>query len=665
MLKRLEDKRAKGISLFRERLSLRAFLIIPFAILMAIMIVMVTLLSFLKGQDTIDIIKTQIRERTFVEIKNRLISYMGRAHELNKAMHDYISKKRLNINDPLALQDFFWNQLSVYPNINSVYFGYKDGGIVLVARNSDGSFVARESENITPVQTGANTSLVYALNKKGNRVEILKRTAYFDVRPKPWFKDAIKKKGPIWTKVHTFFLDRSLGITAALPLYDQDNKLRGVIATDILLSTFHKVLKNLKFADHGQIFIIEKDGALVASSEDNRPFFQIDTKLYRMNAKGSTSEIIRQVYQYSKQNPTKQKFDINVNGTSHLVELFEFKNDLGIDWQIGITVSENEILGPLRGTLNLIMYFGVGALIFSIVLCYVLGQRLSAPLRNLKAVATSLAHHNTFVRAKPSGIIEINTLASTFNFMANQMQKSVSALQKKNKELGSQIEEKQKAQRRIRSLKEEIDIKQRTKLAGELHDGIGQSLQAINLGLRMLNDTQKKRTPNKNTIPDLIREVDVALVQLRTIIEQQRPMFLDQVGIIKAIESYGKKIGKRSDFRFTLKTSVHNLKLATYVKEPVFLIFQEALNNITKYANAKHVRVNIHVTQNNILKMKISDDGVGFNPNDLRSDRPGGLGLSLMAERAASVDGKLNLQSKPDTGTTIFVEVPLEVSMHV
>lgn len=664
MLKQLEDHRVKSkVSLFGQRISIRTFLIIPFAILLATMIAVVTLLSFQKSNDALDVIKTQIRDRTNFEIEKSIKEYMNTAHVLNKATRTYINKGRLDINDPKALQDFFWNYLSVHKHVNYIYFGYKDGAIILIARRSDGSFVVRQTDDISPGNFKAGTSQVHELDDAGNRARKIRDMPAFDSRNRPWFKGAYDKKGPIWTHIYPFFLERALGITAALPLYDQKGEFLGVIATDILLSTFNKFLQKLKSGQKGEIFIIEKDGALVASTADQKPFFQIDTELHRIGASESRSPIIRKAYRYLEDNPDANRFDVQVKGEQHLVELFPFKSELGIDWRIGITVSEKEILGPVRNALLIIIYFGLGALIFSIILCYILGQKLAYPLLNLKAVATSLAHHNIQARAKPSGIMEINTLASTFNFMADQIQRHLNTLKKRNKELKTEIEQKQSAQRRIRYLKEEIDIKQRTKLAGELHDGIGQSLQAINLGLRMIQQGHKENSENKNMVPDLIKEVDVAITQLRTIIEQQRPMFLDQVDILTAIESYGMKFAKRSGFRFILRTSIEKLELASFIKEPLFLIFQESLNNTAKYAQAKHVNVSILVTQDHVFKMKISDDGIGFEPSHLNTDKPGGLGLSLMAERAESVDGKLSVQSTPDVGTMIFVEIPLEIAM--
>lgn len=682
MLKQLEEQRVGKFPLLRRRLSIGTFLIIPFAILLATMIAVVTLLSFWKSNDAIEVIKSQIRERTLVEIKKNLVEYMSTAHELNNATRAYISKNRLDIYDPLALQDFFWNQLNVYKHVSNVYFGYKDGGIMLLARRRDGTFVVRQTDEINNKKAQANVSTLYALNENGQRYRALRKISMYDSREQPWYKAATEKKGPVWTKVYPFFLERALGVTAALPIYQKNGELLGVISTDILLSTFNEALQSFKLGDKGEIFIIENDGALVASTADQRPFFQIDAKLYRIDASESSSPVIRAAYQEIKRRQNISRFDVNVLGGQHLVELFPFKSKLGIDWRIGITVSEKEILGPVRDTLRPIIYTGCIALVLGIIVCYIFGLWLSYPLRNLKTVATNLAHNNTQARARPSGIIEINTLASTFNFMADQIQRSVTALKKKNRELKNQIEEKQKAQRRIRYLKEEIDIKQRTKLAGELHDGLGQSLQAINLGLRMLQQNSQASTalPNgqdtqqndavqnaeqNNMIPDLIHEVDMALMQLRTLIEQQRPMFLDQVDILKAIESYGMKFAARSGFKFSLRTTIRKLELAPFIKEPIFLIFQEALNNIAKYANAKHATVSVTVTEDHILKMKISDDGIGFDPGNINADRPGGLGLNLMAERAESIDGKLSIQSTLDVGTMIFLQVPLEVSLNV
>ncbi|MGH1352678.1 MAG: cache domain-containing protein [Methyloligellaceae bacterium] len=648
-----------------RQVTIRIFLIIPFAVLFATMIAALTLLAFQKGNDAVEQIKVKIRERTLLGVRSQISEYMNTAHRLNKATANYIAKGRLDINDPVALQDFFWNQLKVYENVNYIYFGYKDGGIVLIARRSDGTFVVRET-GLSDGRFMAGTSKVYALGPQGRRANLIRQRDHFDSRTRPWFKKAVLHKGPIWTEVYPFFLEKTLGITAARPLYGKDGQFLGVISTDILLSTFHSVLEELKPTDLSELFIVEKDGTLIASTSDHEIVQPQGGVLSRIKASESKSQIIRAAYKrYASQpinistdQPDIRRFDVSVNGEQHLVEFFPYKDQLGIEWLIGLTVSEQEILGPGRKTLWLIIYFGLGTLIFSIILCVFLGERLALPLLNLHQVARDVADGSSSARAVPSKIIELNTLSSSFNFMADKIQSYVAELEMKNADLNSQIRQRKETEKKLRYFKEEVDIKQRTKMAGELHDGIGQSLQAINLGLKMMEKNTGGSGSGTVKFSDLISEVGMAIEQLRDIIDRQYPVFLDQMDIQTAIEHYGRKRAERSGLEFTFKSNIQRLDLEPIYKEPIFLIFQEALNNSVKYAKAKNVTVSMKITSDYRFEMKIHDDGIGFDVENLKRAQKG-LGLSLMSERAQSIGGTLDIISKPGDGSCVTMEISL------
>lgn len=650
-----ETQKREGRKLFQPNFSIRNFLIIPFAALMALMIVALTLLSFQKGNDAVEQIKVKIRERTLVGVRAEIRKYMNTAHRLNQATENFIAKGHLDINDPIALQAFFWNQLRVYDNVNYIYFGYRNGGIILIAKRSDGQFVVRQTE-LSRDDFPAGKSKVYSLDEDGRRDKLLRERKFFDSRKRPWFKQAVAKKGPIWTEVYPFFLEETLGITASRPLYDEKKELLGVISTDILLTTFNDVLDSLKPTDKSQLFIIEKSGALIASTEDKKPFLKNDNELSRIHASQSRSQVIRAVYdRFSKGNDNS--FDVVVNGQPHLVEIFPIKDEQGIDWLIGLAVSEEEILGPGREALQLIVYFGVGALLLSAILSIFLGQRLSMPLLNLQGVARSLARGKNDARAQKSSIIEINSLAESFNSMAGTIQQSVKELEQKNADLNAEIKQRKETERKLRYFKEEIDIKQRTKLASELHDGIGQSLQAINLGLKMLAKENSVEAGRKERFDDLIGEVGGSIEQLRDIIERQRPIFLDQMDILTAIEHFGKKLAQRGDFEFVLNSEIERLDLEPVIKEPIFLIFQEALSNAAKYAKANKIEVDVELSGAGLLRVKISDDGCGFEFSGVKP-KSSGLGLSIMSERAQSIGGILDIVSNV-SGTSISMEIPL------
>lgn len=658
-------KKQSTMNVFKPGISIRNFLIIPFAILITLMVAILTFLSFQKGQDAVEQIKILIRERTLQELQNRIANYMNTAHRLNEATENFISKGHLNIKNPIALQDFFWNQLKIHQDVNYIYFGYKNGGIILIARQTNGSFVVRQT-NLKLGDFPASTSKVFALDTNGRRTIQIQKRQHFDSRTRPWFKKAVLEKGPIWTDIYPFFLENALGITAALPLYNDDKELLGVISTDILLTTFNKVLKLIKPTERSELFIFEKNGKLISSTSDQKPFIENGKRLKRIDASQSKSPVIRTAYQTylaSKNKATSntsppKRFDIIVEGQQHLVEIFPFQDKQGLDWLIGLTISEQDLIGPVQATLKLIIYFGIGGLLFSIVLCIFFGQRLTLPLLNLEEAAGNLAVGNANSLAEPSSISELNSLAHSFNAMAQKVKGYISELEQKNATLNLEIDHRHLAEKKLKHLKDEIDIKQRTQIAGELHDNIGQSLQAINLGLKMLARDNEKQDSSNIQISELVEEVGTAISQLRDIIERQRPIFLDQMDLITAIEHYGKKLSGRAGCDFQICTTVQSLDLTANIKEPIFLIFQEALNNATKYSYAKNIKVNLSYDAEKVLTMKIHDNGIGFNIDKMDNDGIG-LGLSLMSERAESIGGLLTIEAIPDSGTTITMEAPL------
>ncbi len=87
----------------------------------------------------------------------------------------------------------------------------------------------------------------------------------------------------------------------------------------------------------------------------------------------------------------------------------------------------------------------------------------------------------------------------------------------------------------------------------------------------------------------------------------------------------------------------------------LFRVVQESLRNVVKHSRARHVKVEL-ICQSNVLQLRVSDDGIGFNPEDIR--RKHGLGLISMRERLLSVAGEFSIWSKPSLGTQVEGRVP-------
>ncbi len=148
-----------------------------------------------------------------------------------------------------------------------------------------------------------------------------------------------------------------------------------------------------------------------------------------------------------------------------------------------------------------------------------------------------------------------------------------------------------------------------------------------------------------------------AIADMRLLIFELRPPILDEVGLTGALQARLEAVEVRSGIHPHLRITgdVPRLSEAAEVENELYRILQEALNNITKHAQASQVFIHLHVAADRV-RLTIQDDGVGFDP---ASQEVGGMGIRNMKERAQQLGGELAIHSCPGQGTQIQVEVPL------
>jgi PAS domain S-box-containing protein len=207
---------------------------------------------------------------------------------------------------------------------------------------------------------------------------------------------------------------------------------------------------------------------------------------------------------------------------------------------------------------------------------------------------------------------------------------------------------------RLQTAREE----ERSRIAREIHDELGQALTALKLDLAWLEQRLPSNTAEllRPSETPLTGRVDAMLDQVRRIATELRPSILDQLGLEAAIEWLVREWGRRTKVVVDLRTA-ELPGLPDQTASHAFRIIQEALTNITRHANAQRVEVVVRrdpVT----LTIEVRDDGVGFVPQSLSGVRS--LGIVGMRERAVACGGTLRIRGEPGKGTAIVVEIPLE-----
>jgi two-component system sensor histidine kinase UhpB len=138
-----------------------------------------------------------------------------------------------------------------------------------------------------------------------------------------------------------------------------------------------------------------------------------------------------------------------------------------------------------------------------------------------------------------------------------------------------------------------------------------------------------------------------------------RPTTLDDLGLVAAAESYAERCAELLGFGVTFRAESFGQRLAPHVELVLYRVIQEALTNVARHANARHVEV--WLTQEDARAVAtIRDDGVGFDVEAVLASKERGLGLFGMQERMTLVGGRLQLSAWQGGGTLVRAEVPLD-----
>jgi len=201
---------------------------------------------------------------------------------------------------------------------------------------------------------------------------------------------------------------------------------------------------------------------------------------------------------------------------------------------------------------------------------------------------------------------------------------------------------------RLRTVREE----ERTRLAREIHDELGQALTAIKISLSSF--IHELPAEKKQESESILKLVDQTIQSVRRIATELRPIILDDFGLVAAVEWAGEEFAARSGIKLRLDLPREDLVMDQDIATAIFRIFQETLTNVARHAEASEVEVRLGKDDDSIV-LEVRDNGRGMN-EELATG--GSLGILGMRERALLLKGKLTIHGTPGIGTTVRVRIP-------
>ncbi len=237
--------------------------------------------------------------------------------------------------------------------------------------------------------------------------------------------------------------------------------------------------------------------------------------------------------------------------------------------------------------------------------------------------------------------------------------------------LNTEIEERKRVEQRLRESQEELLLMSRRTLealeadkqavAKELHDSIGASLAAIKFSLEdRLSSMQS--VPDVDTAPleKIVSYLMSTIKETKRISAALRPATLDDLGLFATIDWFTREFTTfYNNLKITRDISLQESELSDAMKIVIYRIFQEAVNNAVKHANASNIHLTL-VRYNGGVKMVVKDDGCGFEQGAelVATDPLSGHGIEGMRERAELCGGRFEIDSRQGGGTKIMVILP-------
>jgi two-component system sensor histidine kinase UhpB len=304
----------------------------------------------------------------------------------------------------------------------------------------------------------------------------------------------------------------------------------------------------------------------------------------------------------------------------------------------------------VMGNLGLIILFTFLGIPFTLLVNYAIIWTAMRPLRQLQVMIENVRTgqptliESTLIQSDP----EIRQLVDAINATLDRLQKRTLQLRALS-------------ERAINANEEE-----RKRIARGLHDDTAQALSALIVKLERASASLPSDIP---ALHEDLRDAHLlatrALEDLRKIVFDLRPSMLDDLGLIPAISWYARSNLEPSGIEVHFEVADENIRLPPHKETLLFRIAQEAVNNILKHAHAGSATIRLEKKEKQI-DLYVEDDGKGFDVDETVGEavRKKRLGLIGIKERASLVGGEVLISSAPNSGTRLYVSVPLLTELN-
>jgi signal transduction histidine kinase/DNA-binding response OmpR family regulator len=420
-----------------KRLPLRTVLVVPFVLQIFAAVGLTGYFSWRNGQQAVNDLANQLVHKHNELVDQHLDRYLVVPNQINQINIDAVELGLLDLQNLPSMGRYFWKQMQVY-DVGYINYGAQDGRFIGIERLNNGKFHIVEAPGKTSLeQADKSITNIYTTDSQGNRAKLQETTKGDDFRFEPWYTDALKAKKPTWTQIYQW-IDKPevLSISSSYPVYQRNGKLIGVIGVDLILSQIGDFLRQLKVSPSGKVFIIERNGLLIASSSTEKPFKLRNGKAQRLNVLESSDRLIQATAQYLQQQfgdlsqiKDSQQLEFQIAGDRHFIEITPWQDSYGLNWLAIVVVPETDFTAQINANTRVTVILCLGALVTAIILGLLTSRWIARPISRLSKASEAIANGDLDQNVEVQGIKELEKLSQSFNQMSAQLKDSFELLE--------------------------------------------------------------------------------------------------------------------------------------------------------------------------------------------------------------------------------------------
>ncbi|MGG6296660.1 PDC sensor domain-containing protein [Leptolyngbya sp. AN02str] len=299
------------------------------------------------------------------QVHDHLTHYLTLPHQLNQLNAGLMLSGQLDINDLKASSQHFWRQAKIFENFSYI-------GAAIVSGKEAGAGIWVTGVDLSVYENPGGKGYDYAADDQGNATHLIQSYDY-DPFGEPWRKKIMAEGKPAWTPVYTTEIatdvvdggqeleqdqfsnvgyEYYVCLNAEYPLVNRDGTLLGFTVVDLLVTDIGKFLANLPISAAGQVFVMERDGMLVASSSAYPMLYKLDGTATRYSVFNTPDPVVKAVgtaltqkFQDFHTIQTTQQFDFSQeSGDRQFVHIAPWQDEYGLDWLVVVTLPESDFV---------------------------------------------------------------------------------------------------------------------------------------------------------------------------------------------------------------------------------------------------------------------------------------------------------------------------------